>query len=218
MAMIRPIRVLIVDDHPLMRTALRTIIEDEVDLQIVAEVDNGKDAVIQTLALSPDVAIVDLYIPIVEGVQVIEQITSANPETHALVLTSSIAEEKVAEALLAGALGYLLKDSDRDEILYAIREVSQGRTYLSSNAATKLANNLRHKQASQAARLVEPLTPREQEILDLVSAGASNADIARNLQIGETTVRTHIHNILHKMGFESRSQLMMHLLNQKSRR
>lgn len=214
--MLRPIRVLIVDDHPLMRTALRTIIEDEVDMTLVAEIDNGKDAVIQTLALSPDVAVIDLFIPLLDGVQVIEQIAAANPETHTLVLTSSIAEDKVEEAILAGALGYLLKDSDRDEILFAIREVSQGRAYFSQVAATKLANSLRHRQVQNPNAKVEPLTLREQEILDLISAGASNGDIARKLQIGETTVRTHIHNILHKMGFETRSQLMMYILNQKS--
>ncbi|MBK8049325.1 MAG: response regulator transcription factor [Anaerolineales bacterium] len=201
-----------------MRTALRTIIEDEVDLQLVAEVDNGKDAVIQTLALNPDVAVVDLYIPVVEGMQVIEQIAAANPETHTLVLTSSIAEDKVAEAILAGALGYLLKDSDRDEILFAIREVGVGRAYLSPHAASKLANSLRQRQSQSSATTIEPLTPREQEVLDRVAAGASNTDIARDLQIGETTVRTHIHNVVQKMGFETRSQLMMHLLNQKSRR
>lgn len=211
------IRVLIADDHPLMRRALRTIIEDEADLQLIGEADNGQDAIAQAVALHPDVVMVDLYLPLFDGIEVIKQVMAARPAAHMLVLTSSVEEDKVAEAVQAGALGYLLKDSDRPEILHAIREVSQGRAYLSPVAAAKLTSSLHRQHARRTSNLPEPLTSRECEILELISGGDSNADIARQLQIGETTVRTHVHNILRKLGFETRSQLMMYLLNQKSK-
>jgi DNA-binding NarL/FixJ family response regulator len=211
------IRVLIADDHPLMRKALRTIIVDEADLELVGEVDNGQDAIAQALALRPDVIMIDLYIPLFDGIEVVKQVMAANPAAHLLVLTSSVDDTKVAEAVQAGALGYLIKDSDGPEILHAIREVGNGRGYLSPVAAAKLASGMHKQLAQRADNLPETLTNREREILEYVRAGDSNAHIARELQIGEATVRTHIHNILRKLGFETRSQLMMYLLSQKNR-
>lgn len=211
------LRVLIADDHPLMRNALRTIITDEPDLDLVAEVDNGAAAVAQTLALRPDAAVIDLYLPLFDGQQVIERVLQADPTAHLLVLTSSIDEGNVTRAVLAGALGYLIKDSDRPEILHAIREVGRGRAYLSPAVAVKLANSLRQTHAPKPSADAEPLTHREQQIKEQIGAGASNADIARQLNISETTVRTHIHNILHKLGFNTRNQLMMYFLSQKGR-
>lgn len=212
------LRVLIADDHPLLRNALRTIITDEADLELVAEVDNGQAAIEQTLALKPDVSVIDLYLPLFDGHQVIERVLQANPRAQLLVLTSSIEESNVARAVLAGALGYLIKDSDRPEILRAIREVGQGRAYLSPAVAVKLANSLRQQHAPKITAETEPLTQRELQVLDQIGAGASNADIARELNIGETTVRTHIHNILHKLGFQTRNHLMMYFLSQPGRK
>lgn len=209
-------RVLIADDHPLMRSALRMMIEDESDLRLVAEVDNGRDAINQTLALAPDVAVIDLYIPACDGIQVITQVLAVAPDARLLILTSSVEEGKVAEAIRAGAMGYLIKDSSRTEILHAIREVGQGRIYLSSSAASKLANSMRQRQPPQSGVALNRLTPREQDILRRISAGASNADIARDLQVSQTTVRSHIHNILGKTGFESRNELVMSILSQQN--
>lgn len=211
------IRVLIADDHPLLRNALRSCIEDEPDLMIVAEVENGQDAIRHVIALNPDVAVIDLFMPVVDGIQVVTQILRVNPAAHLMIFTSSTEEDRVAEAIQAGALGYLIKDSGRDEILKAIREVSHGRSYLSPVVAVHLANHLRQKRLTDSQPNMDALTPREIFILNLVGEGASNPDIARQLQIGETTVRTHIHNILQKMGLENRAQLLMAILKQKSK-
>jgi NarL family two-component system response regulator LiaR len=212
------IRVLIADDHPLMRSALRTIIEDEADLKLIGEVDNGGDAIVQILSLKPDVAIIDLYMPVFDGIEVIRQVMTADAGAHLLVLTSSVEEDMIAEAIQAGALGYLIKDADRPEILEAMRVVSRGHVCFSPLIATKLASSLHGQHALRPASGLESLTTREREILNQIRAGASNPEIARHLRIGETTVRTHIHNILQKLGFETRSQLMMVLLSQQSRK
>lgn len=212
------IRILTADDHPLMRDALRICIEDESDMQIVAEVETGRDAISKAREIDPDVTILDLYLPDQDGISVLQQILAADPEARVLFFTSSSEDDRIAQAIQSGALGYLIKDSQRSEILAAIRDVSQGRSYLSPTVAGKLANSLRQRHANSLQASVERLTQREEDILALVGEGASNLDIARRLNIGETTVRTHIHNILQKMGLENRSQLLMHILRQKTRR
>ncbi len=210
------IRILTADDHPLIRDALRVCIEDEADMEIVAEVVNGRDAIRAAQEHSPDVSILDLYLPDMDGIQVLENILKVQPAARVLFFTSSQEEAKVAQAIQSGALGYLLKDSQREEILRAIREVSQGRSYLSASAAGKLASSLRQNRGAGASALIEPLTQREEEILRLIEEGSSNPQIAAHLHISETTVRTHISHILQKMGLENRSQLLMQLLQRKS--
>lgn len=209
------VNVLIADDHPLMRDALQACFEDEPDITVIAEAINGQNAVQAALTLHPDVIILDLYLPDMDGIRVLQTIIKAQPEAHILIFTSSTDEDKVAQAIQAGALGYLIKDSPRDEILQAIRDVSQGRSYLSTNVAGKLANQLRQRRSLHVKDNFEPLTQREEDILAYISTGASNADISRNLNIGETTVRTHIAHILQKMELKNRSELLMVLLQQK---
>lgn len=211
----KPIRVLIADDHPLLREALRSVIDDEDDLVLLSEVDNGLAAVEAARTLKPDVALIDLYMPGLEGMQVIQRILEDDPAAQVLVFTSASDDEKVTQALEIGALGYLIKDARRGEIVKAIHEVSQGRAYLPPAIAARLASGMRRR-AAQAAASGPELTAREQEVLDRIGAGASNEEIAAQLCIGETTVRTHLHNILQKMGFETRSQLMMHLLRARN--
>lgn len=211
----RPIQILIADDHPLLREALRGVIEDEDDLILLGEADNGLAAVEVGLNLKPDVAIIDLYMPGLDGLQVIQRLLQADPRARILVLTSATEDDKVAQAIEAGALGYLTKDARRSEIVKAIHEVSQGNSYLPPAIAARLASSLRRR-AVRPVSNGPALTGREQEVLALIAEGASNEEIATHLCIGETTVRTHLHNILQKMGFENRSQLMMHLLREKN--
>lgn len=212
-----PIRILIADDHPLLRDALRSVIQDEDDLTLLGEVDNGLAAVEAALALRPDLAIIDLYMPGLDGLEVIRRILAVEPEMPVLVFTSAMEDEKVAQAVEAGALGYLIKDARRSEIVRAIHAVSQGQAYLPPAVAARLASGMRRRAAAQAAPAdTPPLTSREQEVLALIAEGASNEEIAARLCIGQTTVRTHLHNILQKMGYENRSQLMMHLLRNRN--
>ncbi len=203
------LRVLVVDDHPLMREALRMAIEDEPDMQIVGEATNGVEAVQQALALNPDVTVMDLFLPKKSGLEAIAEISTANPHTRILVLTSSADENMVHAAIQAGVLGYLLKDSKRLELLRAIREVGQGNSYLSPDVAVKLANGVRRRGKPNTPPLVEPLTEREQEVLKLVGQGASNREIAQKLSLTEGTVRTHVHNILGKLGLTNRNQAIL---------
>lgn len=212
------IRILIADDHPLIRDALRACIEDEADMLIVAEVETGQNVILKAQELELDVIILDLYLPDLDGISVLKQILAINPEFHVLFFTSSTEDDKVALAIQSGALGYLIKDSQRAEIIAAIRDVSQGRSYLSSTVAAKLANGLRQQRASTPQSTRDRLTNREEDILALVGQGASNLEIASQLNISETTVRTHIHNILQKMGLENRAQLVMHILRQKTKK
>lgn len=227
------IRVLIADDHPLMRDALRACLEDEPDIEIAAEVTNGQDAVQTALELFPEVMMIDLYLPDRDGIQVTRDILTVRPDAHIMIFTSSTDEDKVAQAIQAGALGYLIKDSPRSEILQAIHEISRGQSFLSSTAARKLANVMRQSSflsgnaaggaeaaggayaAGGAFAAGERLTQREGDILALVGEGASNSEIAQKLHIGETTVRTHIAHILRKKGLKNRSELMMALLQDK---
>lgn len=211
------INIIIADDHPLMRDALLACIEDEEDLNVVAEVMNGRDAVMKATSQEANVVILDLYLPDMDGLQVMEEILIMRPETRILIFTSSMDEDRIAQALQAGALGYMIKDSPRVEIVQAIREVSQGRSFLSTTAAGKLANVFRHRQSANDSTFIKPLTQREEDNLSLISTGASNSEIASTLHIEETTVRTHISHLLRKMGLKNRSELLMYLLQQKQK-
>jgi DNA-binding NarL/FixJ family response regulator len=209
------IYVLIADDHPLMRDALKACLEDEPDIMVAAEVVNGNEALQAARRLPLDVIILDLYLPDIDGIHVLQAILEDKPEARILVFTSSTDEDKIAQAIQSGALGYLIKDSPREELLHAIREVSQGHSYLSAVVAGKLASVLRQKRAANVSSVLEPLTQREENILALVRSGASNTAISRALNISETTVSTHIYHILQKMGLKNRSELLMYLLQQR---
>ena len=211
------IDVIIADDHPLMRDALQACLEDEADIRVIAEVFNGRDAVQAATSSDVDVIILDLYLPDMDGIQVLKEILKVKPAAAVLIFTSSMDEERITQALESGAMGYLIKDSPPAEIVQAIREVGQGRSFLSATAAGKLATALRQRPSTREGERIELLTSREEDILALIRAGASNLDIAQSLHIGETTVRTHIAHILRKMGLKNRSQLLMALLQQKNR-
>lgn len=212
----KTVRVLLVDDHPLMREALRAALESEPAMEVVAEAADGQEAVQLALALQPDVIVLDLYLPFKDGVQVIAEIIALQPATRILAITSSNADERVVAAIQAGVSGYLLKDASREEFVRGVREVAAGNAFLPPEVAAKLIRGMRHKHIAPAHHdeLVEPLTPREQEVLALLGEGLSNRAITKRLCLSESTVRVHISNILGKLGLENRNQAIVYVLRQ----
>ncbi len=205
------IQILLADDHPLMREALLGAIEDEDDMQVVGEAGDGLSAIRLAAETHPDIVILDLLMPLKDGISAAEEILAADQNAHILVFTSSQEEEKITAAVEAGVLGYLNKDAQREELLHAIREVSQGRAYLPPAIATRLVSGLRKKKSSDLPdEKVESLTPREMEIAALVKQGLTNPQIASVLTLSEGTVRTHMHNILQKLGLQNRNQLILY--------
>jgi DNA-binding NarL/FixJ family response regulator len=211
----QPIRVLIADDHPLMREALRAAIGDEPDMLVVGEATNGAAAVLQVRSLKPDVIVMDLFMPVKSGLEAIAEIRSENPQAQILALTSSTDESMVMTAVQAGALGYLLKECPRTELLQGIREVSRGNSFLPPQIVNKLASSLRQNQKADSAAPIEPLTDREVEVLGLVGQGALNREIAEKLGVSEGTIRTHVHNILGKLGLTNRNQAIVYAMREK---
>jgi DNA-binding NarL/FixJ family response regulator len=209
------IRVLIVDDHPMMRTALAAAVEAEPDLEVAGEAVNGKQAAQRYLALRPDVTVMDLYLPLQDGLQATAEIIAADPAARIIFLTSSTEDSKVSAALQAGALGYLLKDAPREEFLEGVREVAAGRVFLPAAAASKLAPSLHP--VEPAAPATTSLTRREQDVLTLVGEGLSNAAIAHRLGLSEATVRVHLFNLLRKLGLEDRNQAIVYMQAAKRR-
>ncbi len=208
------IRILVVDDHPMMREALCAAIQDEEDMQVIGEATNGIEAVHQARALAPDVTIMDMFLPGKSGLEAIAEIKAQDPAARILVLTSSTDENMVLAAVQAGVLGYLLKDSHRVQLLQAIRSVSQGQSFLSPDVAQKLASGVRRQGKQATPPPVEPLTDRERQVLKLIGQGASNREIAQKLSLTEGTVRTHVHNILGKLGLANRNQALLYAVRE----
>jgi DNA-binding NarL/FixJ family response regulator len=206
------IRVLIVDDHAVVRRGLRGFLELLDDLEVVGEADNGREAVAAVERLGPDVVLMDLVMPELDGIGAIEAIRASGAETEIVALTSFIEEDKVTAALEAGATGYLLKDADADEVVAAIRAAHAGEVHLDPAVARLLAQRLR---ARREPELVEPLTDRETEVLGLVGKGLPNKEIAWRLGITERTARTHVSNILGKLALTSRTQAALWAVEHK---
>jgi len=197
------IRILLVDDHEVVRRGLRGFLELQDDMEVVGEAADGGAAIAQADALDPDVVLMDLLMPNVDGLTAIAAIHKAHPETDIVAVTSFIEEDKVTSALEAGASGYLLKDAGADEVARAIRAARAGEVHLDPQVARVLAQRMRARKEEPYA---EPLTPREIEVLQLVASGAANKEIAAQLSITERTARTHVSNILGKLGLASRTQ------------
>ncbi len=205
------IRVLIVDDHAVVRRGLRALIETEEGMEVIGEAADGREAVEKEAALDPDVILLDLLMPEMDGVQAIEEIRRRDPEARILVLTSFSEERKVLAAIEAGALGYLLKDAGPEELLRAIREVQRGQSALNPAVARKLIGRIRDP---EPAGRVEELTEREVEVLRLVAKGLANREIGKQLFISEPTVRTHVSNILMKLDLPNRTQAALFALRE----
>jgi DNA-binding NarL/FixJ family response regulator len=205
----RPIRVLLVDDHEMVRRGLRSFLELLSDIEIVGEAENGREGVTAVGELMPDVVLMDLLMPELDGIGATEAIRAEHPEVEIVALTSFIEEERVTAALEAGASGFLLKDADADDVAAAIRAAHRGEVHLDPAVASLLARRVRDGAAARADDH-EPLTEREREVLGLVARGLSNKAIADELSITERTARTHVSNILGKLGLSSRTQAALY--------
>jgi NarL family two-component system response regulator LiaR len=207
-----PIRVFIVDDHAIVRKGLRALLSEIDDIEVVGEAGDGEQAVSLTEAAQPDVILMDIVMPNMDGIEATQQITIRQPEARILALTSFAADDKLFPAIKAGALGYLLKDSDPDDLVQAIRQVHRGEPSLHPSIARKVLHEL--GRPSSQSQTPEPLTDREVEVLRFVAKGLSNQEIADALTIAEVTVRTHVSNILSKLHLANRVQATLYALRE----
>lgn len=197
------IRVLLVDDHAVVRMGLRTFFDLQPDIEVVGEASDGSEGVAKALRLEPDVVLMDLLMPHMDGVTAIGRIKADRPETEIVTMTSFIEEAKVTAALEAGATGYVLKDAEAEEVAGAVRAAYHGEVHLDRAVARMLAERLRARKESES---VEPITERERDVLRLLGQGMSNKEIGAELFITERTARTYVSNILGKLGLQSRTQ------------
>jgi DNA-binding NarL/FixJ family response regulator len=203
-----PIRILIVEDQRIVREGLTALLEDEAEVEIAGEAADGQQAVDQFGQIQPDVVLMDLQMPLVDGAEATRRIREQAPEAHILVLTTYATDEFIFKALRAGAQGYVLKDASADELLAAIRAVYHGQTWLAPAVAARLV-------AGVSAGAPEPLTPRELEVLALMGKGASNNEIAATLDITPRTTKVHVQNILGKLGATNRTEAVSIAVRQK---
>jgi DNA-binding NarL/FixJ family response regulator len=208
------IRVLLVDDHAVVRKGLRGFFDQLDDIEVVGEASDGSEGVALARRHKPDVVLMDLLMPNMDGVTAIGRIKAELPETEIVTMTSFIEEEKVTAALEAGASGYVLKDAEADEVAQAIRAAYAGEVHLDPAVARLLAQRMRNKKAP-ADDLVEPLTDREKDVIRLLGQGMSNKEIGTALFITERTARTYVSNILGKLGLASRTQAALWAVEHK---
>jgi NarL family two-component system response regulator LiaR len=208
------IRVLVVDDHAIIRKGMRAVLEIVPDIEMVGEAENGIQAIQLDRELHPDVILMDLMMPEMDGIACIRQIKDQRSAARILVLTNFAGEEMIFPAIKAGAMGYHLKDSSPETLIEAIRQVNQGVASLHPSIAKKLLDELQHVDRQPQPPAAEPLTPREVEVLRLIAQGYENRDIAEKLFISEATVRTHVSNILGKLHLASRTQAALYALRE----
>ena len=204
------IRVLVVDDHPIVIGGTRAFLEGVEDIQVIGEAYNGAMAIEVFKQLKPDVTLMDLIMPEMDGIEAIRLITADEPEAKILVLTSFITDDKVFPAIKAGAIGFLLKDSEPKELTEAIRNAYKGQPTLHPNIARKVLREL--GRASAEMPIPDPLTDRETEVLRLLSKGLDNQEIAEKLFVADVTVRTHVSRILRKLQLANRVQATLYAL------
>jgi two-component system, NarL family, response regulator LiaR len=209
--MTEAIRILIVDDHAVVREGLAAIISTKPDLRVIGEASNGEQAVQQARALAPDVILMDLQMPVKSGLEAIREIRQENPHARILVLTSFADDDQVVAAIQAGVLGYMLKESASRELLEAIRSVYRGESPMHPAVARKLVLGLNKPAPVEG----NPLTERETEVLKLLARGWSNQAIADELNISQATVHFHTGNILSKLQLENRTQAVLYALRNK---
>ena len=206
------IRVLIADDHTIVRKGLRALLTSKGDIDVVGEASDGQSAVEQAAALKPDVILMDIAMPRLDGIEAIKQITARQSQVRILVLTSFATDDKVFPAIKAGALGYLLKETKSAELTHAIEQVYRGEPSLDPAIAQRVLYEL--GRPSEKPPTPDPLTQRELEVLKLVAQGLGNQDIAERLVITEITVRSHVSNILAKLHLANRVQATLYALRE----
>jgi NarL family two-component system response regulator LiaR len=205
------IRVLIADDHAIVRKGIRALLATEQDIEVVGEAQDGEGAIAEVMRLGPDVVLMDLVMPGMDGLEAIRQVAARHPGTRILVLTSFAGIDKILPAVKAGALGYLLKDTGPEVLVQAIRQVHNGNSMLHPAVARKLLENLAQP-AGPGDSETDALTERELDVLKLVAQGQSNHEIADRLAISEATVRTHVSHLLAKLEVSSRTQAALYAL------
>lgn len=201
-----PIRIVIADDHSVVRQGLKMFLGLDPDLEIIGEAENGAEAVKMARELQPDVVLMDMLMPVMDGITATQAIRSEMPDTEVIALTSVLEDGAVIGAVKAGAIGYLLKDTQADELRTAIKAAAAGQVQLSPAAAARLMREVRTPEPAAA----QPLTERETDVLKLLARGKANKEIALELIIGEKTVKTHVSNILLKLGVQSRTQAALY--------
>ena len=192
------IKILMADDHPVVRAGIRGMLETQPDFEVIAEAKNGQEAIEQVSKLKPDVVLMDLRMPEMDGVEAISKIKESYPDMHILVLTTYDTDADIVRAVEAGATGYLLKDAPRDELFRAVRATARGETVLAPPVAARLMGKVRDKGDTA-------LTAREIDVLMLVARGASNQDVGEKLHVSTATVKSHLLQIYQKLGVSDRT-------------
>ncbi|WP_034385207.1 response regulator transcription factor [Deinococcus sp. YIM 77859] len=203
---LHPVRVLLVDDHAVVRQGLRLFLSLDPLIEVVGEAANGEEALAQAGRLRPDVVVMDLMMPVMDGIQATRAIRRTLPDTEVIALTSTLEEHKVNGAIDAGAMGYMLKDASSDTLAEAIHAAARGEVRLHPEAARRLVRDFR------TPDMRESLTPKEVIVLQLIARGYSNRDIAADQNVTEATVKTHVSRLLSKLGLESRTQAALYAL------
>ena len=206
------IRILIVDDHPLIREGLRAILETQPDMELVGEARDGNEAVARAQALKPDVILMDLALPHMDGVEATRQIIQKDPLVRVLILSNYLDDDKVFGVLKAGAKGYLIKETNPQDLRQAVRAVYQGKSALDPAVQRKLVDQFAQT-TGKSASSKDNLTEREQEVLRLMAQGLTNPQIGHKLSIAEGTVRFHVSNVLKKLGLKNRTQAVLYAVH-----
>lgn len=205
------IRVVVADDQPIVRSAFKTILDAQSDLAVVGEAENGRDAVAVARRLRPDVVVMDIRMPEMDGIEATRQLTAGPEPIRVLVLTTFDLDEHVYDALHAGASGFLLKDVTRDELVHAVRVVAGGEALLSPTVTRRLIAEFTRLGRGPAAdvALLDRLTTRERDVLEQMALGLSNGEIAAKLYVGEATVKSHVAHVLQKLAVRDRTQAVI---------
>ena len=190
------IRILVADDHPVVKEGLISLIDRQPDMEVVGEASDGVEAVTTFQKCIPDVAVIDLRMPGIDGIEVVSRIRARNPSARIVILSTFDGDESIYRSLRAGASGYLRKDTSRERLVECIRSVHQGNSWVEPSLAAKLAGRVREME----------LSPRELQVLQAVAEGKSNREIGRTLKIGEGTVKIHVNHVLKKLGVRGRTE------------
>lgn len=210
----KPIRVLVADDHALFRKGVVDLLRSAEGFRVVGEAKDGRDATAKALALRPDVVLTDVYMPGMDGIEATRRIKAALPSTMIVVLTVSEEDEKLFEALKAGVHGYLLKDVEPEELFRTLRGVVRGEAFVTPTLATKILDEFARRAPPANGPPETGLSPREREVLQLLTRGAVNKEIATALEISENTVKNHLKSIMEKLHLENRVQVVAYALRE----